>query len=488
MNNKDYIEKEKKNNFNSMNKIEQIVEKKDIEEKEEKKQDLKKIKKEKIQINKKEDNSLEKSLSSESSERKEEVKHKKKKKNSKGNIFNILKNSENKNEKKMKILSIIKNENEKEKEEEEFKKDLKRLAKANSCKLPCNENLNSIKTKSQEKSELIENQENKNSHEEMLEKMKHEHEIELEKLKLEFSLNQKLINLNNNASRSLRKEVFNDYNYYYKINDKEENINNNNISPNNYIKQYNEIEEESSSINLERKISLNKTEDNINNGKLIHINNQLINKMMLEHQIKLNNSLKRISIALQQEEKSYDNSFLFNDFQMMNNYMNNYTHENKMNVLKNIYNNKKENDFKPRQVDSNYLKINIKNNENDDINKALNNFIKKLKDKIKQKYEQIDIKISFKEEKDYSFNIYYQIQPMNINFDDIEFLDDEFEDKMKNPQQFEINVELIEGDKNIFLINKINEYYLIFKGISVDKEGFYEHVNILKEIVKYLYI
>ena len=77
---------------------------------------------------------------------------------------------------------------------------------------------------------------------------------------------------------------------------------------------------------------------------------------------------------------------------------------------------------------------------------------------------------------------------MNINFDDIEFLDDEFEDKMKNPQQFEINVELTEGDKNIFLINKINEYYLIFKGISVDKEDFYEHVNILKEIVKYLYI
>ena len=148
----------------------------------------------------------------------------------------------------------------------------------------------------------------------------------------------------------------------------------------------------------------------------------------------------------------------------------------------------KENDFKPRQVDSNYLKINIKNNENDDINKALNNFINKLKIKIKQKYEQIDIKISFKEKKEKSFNIFYQIEPMNINFDDIEFLDDEFEDKIKNPQEFAIKVELIEGDKNAFLINKINEYYLIFKGISVDKEDFYEHVNILKEIVKYLYI
>ena len=77
---------------------------------------------------------------------------------------------------------------------------------------------------------------------------------------------------------------------------------------------------------------------------------------------------------------------------------------------------------------------------------------------------------------------------MDINLDDIEFLDDEFEDKIKNPQEFAIKVELIEGDKNTFLINKINEYYLIFNGISVDKEDFYEHLNILKEIVKNLYI
>ena len=133
------------------------------------------------------------------------------------------------------------------------------------------------------------------------------------------------------------------------------------------------------------------------------------------------------------------------------------------------------------------MKINIKNNENEDINQALIIFIQKLKDKIKQKYEQIDIKINFKEEKDRSFNIFYQIEPMDINLDDIEFLDDEFEDKIKNPQEFAIKVELIEGDKNTFLINKINEYYLIFNGISVDKEDFYEHLNILKEIVKNLY-
>ena len=158
-----------------------------------------------------------------------------------------------------------------------------------------------------------------------------------------------------------------------------------------------------------------------------------------------------------------------------------------INTLNNI-NDKEENLFKPRKDDFNYIKINIKNNENDDINQALNIFIKKLKEKIKQKYEQIDIKISFKEEKEKSFNIIYQIEPMNINFDDIEFLDDEFEDKMKNTQEFEIKVELMEGDKNIFLTNKINEFYLVFNGISVDKEDFYEHLNILKKIVKNLYI
>ena len=76
---------------------------------------------------------------------------------------------------------------------------------------------------------------------------------------------------------------------------------------------------------------------------------------------------------------------------------------------------------------------------------------------------------------------------MDINLDDIEFLDDEFEDKIKNPQEFAIKVELIEGDKNTFLINKINEYYLIFNGISVDKEDFYGHLNIIKEIAKNLF-
>ena len=115
--------------------------------------------------------------------------------------------------------------------------------------------------------------------------------------------------------------------------------------------------------------------------------------------------------------------------------------------------------------------------------------MKKFKDKIKQKYAYTNTKINFNEEKDYSFKIIYIIEPTkDINFDDIESLDDEFEKKIKNFQKFEITVELREGNKNLFLQNKINEYYLIFKGNSIDNEDFYEQINILKQIVRELYI
>ena len=215
--------------------------------------------------------------------------------------------------------------------------------------------------------------------------------------------------------------------------------------------------------------------------------NELINTLEIENQFK--QILKLMELKHKENINKLKLEFSKNMEQNnMNNYILRGPKKGVINKLNKINNKEEENFFNPRKDDFNYMKIKIKNNENDDINKALNNFIKKLKDKIKQKYKQIDIKISFKEEKDKSFNIYYQIEPMNINFDDIEFLDDEFENKIKNLQQFEINVELIEGNKNMFLNNKINEYYLIFNGISVDKEDFYEHLTILKDIVKNLYI
>ena len=140
------------------------------------------------------------------------------------------------------------------------------------------------------------------------------------------------------------------------------------------------------------------------------------------------------------------------------------------------------NSFKPRKDDFNYLQINIKNDENKDIKKAVINLMKNLKAKIKEKYNKTEIKVDFKNEKDFSLEICYQIPPIIMDYDKIQFLDDKFEYKVNNIQKFEIKVDLIEGDKSSYSLNKINQYYLLFNGVSVDREDFYEHLKILKDI------
>ena len=141
-----------------------------------------------------------------------------------------------------------------------------------------------------------------------------------------------------------------------------------------------------------------------------------------------------------------------------------------------------ENSFKAKKEDFNYLEINIQNKDNKNVIKALSNFMKNFKDKIKKKYGQTRIKVKFLEEKDLSFKICYQIPKMDFNFNGIEFFDDNFEKKAKNNREFDIAVKLIEGDKSLYSSNKINQYFLIFNGISVDKEDFYENLMILKTI------
>ena len=154
----------------------------------------------------------------------------------------------------------------------------------------------------------------------------------------------------------------------------------------------------------------------------------------------------------------------------------------------NIINNPSEcgnNIFIPRKNDFNYLEINIKNEENKDINTALFNFMKVFKNNIKEYYIIEKINVNFENIDDKSFKICYEIPPSYFD-DEIEFLDEEYEQKVKNLQKFEIKVEVLEGIKkeNLF----INQYYLIFNGISIDKEDFYEHLNILKKISKNILI
>ena len=139
--------------------------------------------------------------------------------------------------------------------------------------------------------------------------------------------------------------------------------------------------------------------------------------------------------------------------------------------------------FRPRKDDFNYLKISIKNTENKDINQAVINFMKVFKNDIKEYYAMNDININFDDIKALSFKICYEIPPIHFDDeDDIEFLDEDFEQKVKNSQNFEIKVELIEGEdnKNSF----INTYFLVFRGISIGKEDFYDYLKILKDIAK----
>ena len=122
--------------------------------------------------------------------------------------------------------------------------------------------------------------------------------------------------------------------------------------------------------------------------------------------------------------------------------------------------------------------------DNKDIKRPIFNFITKLKEKIKEEYKRIGIKININNISELSFIISYELKIADFNGDEIEFLDDNFEKKVKKLQKFEIKVELLKGDKNLYLLYKINQYYLIFNGISIDKEEFYEHLIILKEISK----
>ena len=155
-----------------------------------------------------------------------------------------------------------------------------------------------------------------------------------------------------------------------------------------------------------------------------------------------------------------------------------------LNFFTDIIPSEEEYSFKPRKDDFNYLEINIKNTKDKDINQAVKFFMKNLKDKIKEEYDKIKIKINFDNEKDNEFIIYYKIQPIFVENNKINFLDEAFEKKVKWTQNYGIKVKLVEGNKSLYNLNKIQQYYLFFSNIKVGKEDFYEHLKILKKIMK----
>ena len=147
---------------------------------------------------------------------------------------------------------------------------------------------------------------------------------------------------------------------------------------------------------------------------------------------------------------------------------------------------KEENNcFKPRKDDFNYLEMNIKNIESKYKNNIIIILKKKFKEKIKEEYDKTEIKINFEDIAVNSFKICYQIPHININIDDIIFLDEEFEERVKHKKNFIIQIKLLEGNKDINSDINIQQYYLIFKRISSDEEEFYEQLKVLKKIAIY---
>jgi len=220
---------------------------------------------------------------------------------------------------------------------------------------------------------------------------------------------------------------------------------------------------ESKNINLKPKkrilLPTNPNKNNIKENNEIHSNKQIENKIPIITQI----------------QQSYINNDVSKSILRSNPKGNNNSENNDPEEEKHI--------FRPRKDEFNYLKIDIKNAEKKDINQAVINFMKVFKNNIKEYYAMTEININFDEIKDLSFKICFEIPPMHFeDEDDIEFLDEDFEQKVKNPQNFEIKVELFEGESNTN--NFINVYFLVFKGISIGKEDFYDYLKVLKDIAK----
>ena len=143
-----------------------------------------------------------------------------------------------------------------------------------------------------------------------------------------------------------------------------------------------------------------------------------------------------------------------------------------------------DNKIKPKKGDFNYLEINIiNNNQNKDVKGELKNLLKDFIEEIKSNVTK-ENDIYIENEKETSFDICYKIYSdfycFDYEYNKILFLDEKYEKKIKNDREFKIKVKLIEG-------NNSNQYYLIFEGVSVDKEEFYEKVKSLKETIKSLF-
>ena len=284
--------------------------------------------------------------------------------------------------------------------------------------------------------------------------------------------------MNNNVSMNINMNVINQNNNNFKINDNIINSNNfsNNVFGNiNMINNSNNIN--NNIYNLNNNINLNQNINNFNN--INNYKNSLPNSQSSNNYF-INKSYYRTNSFINEFSNNYkkDNAL--------------YLYNQKKSYFRNNINafNKAKNESKPKKGDFNYLEINIKENniyKDEDINKVLRNFIRNYMKKIKENYSFSNRRIDFNNITDFSFNLDFDIFPIDINIDidELNFLDEKYEEKIKNLQTFKIKVELIKGN-----VNNINghQYYLIFNGVNIDQEDFYEELKILKKSAKSLLI
>ena len=366
-----------------------------------------------------------------------------------------------------------------------------------------------MKKKEELKKKEMENEQRREMEKKLKEELKKkEMEIEQRKKEMEMKIKEELKEkeiiikkeeLRNAETNQKQNEIsMNNYDYEMKLLENERNYH--------LEKMKMEMEMRIKMINNQHEERINKLENNnaknIDNLKLEKEKNKRKEEHELQYE-KLRLHMQHLKMLKNEQAlntmklNTYYNLSLKEYGNQMENIYPNYTYYNSMdpnkkflnydnplyfnyifNDIKNFFIQRKENDF-------NFLKIFIINDSNKNIKKMLFSFIYMFKKEIKKFYQNKNIKINFNENKDASFIIHYTIPPIDLNYDEIEFLDENYEKIIKYKQIFEIKVELIDFNNNLYSF-KDDKFYLQFNRISIDKEDFYEHVKILKKIAKSL--
>ena len=351
--------------------------------------------------------------------------------------------------------------------------------------------------------------------------------------------NMMMSNMNNyNINNNINNNIMMNNMYNYNINN---NINNNNMNLMNNINLMNNKNNYNINNNINNNMNLMNNINPFNNMNNYNSNNNRINNNMnlmnnynnmINNNMNLMNNINRLN---NMNNYNINNNMINNNMNMMNNnnMINNIMINKNMNMMMNNINNNINYNFNsnyrnkisiddqittpsllyseilnigigsigenvkdPRKGDSNYFEINIKNNENKDLDQALNILIKKIKTEIKNYYSLEKINIFIEDDSNTSFIIKYQIPQTSLNDDDddgddnvhddeIIYLDEEYESKLKKRQNFGIRVQFIkDNSSNTFNNTNIYKYYLIFKSDMIDKEDYYIYLVKLKDIIK----